>query len=475
MFFSCLILLDGVFHEQNNQLITSSPSPACLARRLFDQYTQSILIIDKNSGVPGLAFKNRLPYIQLNAVDLPGLNVILMGCKAGEIEMGLSISTQVNIETEMRNLFPEDLSQQDLPRNFSGQSNQNQASSSSSTLRSATTDSLNYAPFQFTDNSNCLPFQLSVTNNPRIQKTLIEPAFQPPLRPVLTKPTTSTTNNPFHEATQALNLIINPKFPTLESVDAIMTKAMLAVITSSPSLSDKPQKAGAFQSYRSESSPVSQMRTMMPKQNMFKQSIKFFSRLNQTQNQEKIQMNRSKSTQLEHVMSERNRRKKLNERFQALTSLVPPKSKKDKTSVLCSATKYLASLKAQVEELSRRNHMLEARLPRTEATSQEISGSSSERLEIMVTKMEESTSKSCVVNLEVNVRGECSMLDLVIRVLEFVKQVKNLSILSIQVETRRVEASSIKRIILRLKIKEGEWDAPTFQEAVRRVVDDMAH
>ncbi|KAM7519634.1 hypothetical protein LguiB_018596 [Lonicera macranthoides] len=417
----------------------------------------------------GLAFKNRLPYIQLNAVDLPGLvstqhqlqfyqetrikDVILMGCKAGEIEMGMSISTQVNIEAEMKNLFPEDFSQQDLPRNFSGQSDQNQASSSSSTLRSASTDSLHYAPFQFTDNSNCLPFQLSVTNNPRIQKTLIEPAFQPPLRPVLTKPTTSTTNNPFHEATQALNLIINPKFPTLESVDAIMTKAMLAVITYSPSLSDKPQKAGAFQSYRSESSPVSQMRTMMPKQNMFKQSIKFFSRLNQTQNQEKIQMNRSKSTQLEHVMSERKRRKKLNE----------------------SATKYLASLKAQVEELSRRNHMLEARLPITEATSQEISGSSSERLEIMVTKMEESTSKSCVVNLEVNVRGECSMLDLVIRVLEFVKQVKNLSILSIQVKTRRVEASSIKRIILRLKIEEGEWDVPTFQEAVRRVVDDMAH
>lgn len=126
---------------------------------------------------------------------------------------------------------------------------------------------------------------------------------------------------------------------------------------------------------------------------------------------------------------------------------------KDKTSVLCSATKYLASLKAQVEELSRRNHMLESRLPKTEATNQEISGSSSERLEIMVTKMEESTSKSCVVNLEVNVRGECGMLDLVIRVLEFVKQVKNLSILSIQAETRIVEASSIKCVILRLKIE----------------------
>ncbi|KAM7519633.1 hypothetical protein LguiB_018595 [Lonicera macranthoides] len=147
---------------------------------------------------------------------------------------------------EMRNLFPEDFSRPDLPRNFSGQSDQNQASSSSSTLRSASTDSINYAPFQFTDNSNCLPFQLSLTNNPRIQKTLIEPAFQPPLRPVLTKPTTSTTNDPFHEATQTLNSILNPKLPTLESVDAIMTKAMLAVIISSPSLSDKPRKAVLF-------------------------------------------------------------------------------------------------------------------------------------------------------------------------------------------------------------------------------------
>ncbi|KAM7519631.1 hypothetical protein LguiB_018593 [Lonicera macranthoides] len=445
---SCLILLDGVFHEQNNQLITSSPSPACLARRLFDLYTQSILIIDKNSRVPGLAFKNRLPYIQLNAIDLPGLV-----STQHQMQFYQETRIKVNIETEMRNLFPEDFSRQDLPRNFSGQADQNQASSSSSTLRSASTDSLNYAPFQFTDNSKCSPFQLNVTNNPRIQKILIEPTFQPPLRPVLTKPSTSTTNDPFHEATQALNSILNPKLPTLESVDAIMTKAMLAVIISSPSLSDKPRKAGAFQSYRSESSPMSRMRTVMPKQNMFKQSIKFFTRLNQTRNQEKIQLNRSMSTQLDHVISERRRRKKLNE----------------------SATKYLASLKAHVEELSRRNHMLEARLPRTEATNQEISGSSSERLEITVTKMEESSSKSCVVNLEVNVRGECSMLDLVIRVLEFVKQVKNLSILSIQAETRIAEASSIKRIILRLKIEEGEWDVPTFQEAVRRVVDDMAH
>lgn len=228
----------------------------------------------------------------------------------------------------MRNLFPEDFSRQDLPRNFSGQSEQNQASSSSSTLRSVSMDSLNYTPFQFTDYSKCSPFQLNMTNNPRMQKTVIEPAFQQPLRPILTKPTTSTTKDPFHQATQALTSILNPKFPTLESVDAIMTKAMLAVITSSsPSLSDKPRKAGAFQSYRSESSPMSGMRTTMQNQNMLKQSIKFFSGLNLARNQEQIQVNLPTSTQLQHVISERRRREKLNERFQSLKSLLPQKSK----------------------------------------------------------------------------------------------------------------------------------------------------
>lgn len=122
--------------------------------------------------------------------------------------------------------------------------------------------------------------------------------------------------------------------------------------------------------------------------------------------------------------------------------------------MLTSTTEYLSSLKAQVEELSRRNQILEAQLPRKDSINQEASGTSSERVTIQITDVGESTSDAQIVDLQVRVRGEyCSMLDLVIRVMEFLKQDRNVSLMSIEAQPVTVDTNSMNRVVLRLKIE----------------------
>ncbi|EFH39286.1 predicted protein [Arabidopsis lyrata subsp. lyrata] len=60
-----------------------------------------------------------------------------------------------------------------------------------------------------------------------------------------------------------------------------------------------------------------------------------------------------------------------------------------------------------------------------------------------------------------------------IRLLEFLKQINNVSLVSIEARTRARD-TSVVLVSLRLKI-EGECDESAFQEAVRRVVADLAH
>nr|BBG28373.1 basic Helix-Loop-Helix transcription factor 1 [Cymbidium hybrid cultivar] len=56
-------------------------------------------------------------------------------------------------------------------------------------------------------------------------------------------------------------------------------------------------------------------------------------------------------TNANHVLSERRRREKLNEKFLVLRSLVPSISKVDKTSILADTIEYLKELERRVEEL----------------------------------------------------------------------------------------------------------------------------
>ncbi|KAK2645336.1 hypothetical protein Ddye_020531 [Dipteronia dyeriana] len=481
---NCLLFWDGLYNEENNNQ----------AQRLFHEYCQSVFpVSDYNSCVPGLAFKNTQQYIELNESELHRLasnetqrrfyqearikTAVFMACKSGEIELGLSHSTQqINMEMEIRNLFPVQDSATDqlslpLPTDL------NIPSSSSSSLRSLSMDS---------PECSSLIFNIPRTTH-QLPETLKEiPSILPPIIPTTTSP------SPHQQAMQALQ-IRNLQLPTPENEDAVMARAILAVLTaSSPSSStssshhqSKP-KASAFKNYNLGLSPsTSQMKTSsstsLRGQSMPKRAISYYKRLNSTRREHTL-ASRPTSTQLHHMMSERKRREKLNESFQALRSLLPPGTKKDKGSLLVSTRDHLSSLKAQIAELTERNKKLEAQLlpsasPSREAAAAVEAVSVNQRVDIRVTPVSESTSEERIIDLGLTLTAESApMLDLAIRILEFLKQVQNnVSLISMEANTRISESASFNHLTFRLRIIKGsEWDESAFQEAVRRVVADLA-
>lgn len=109
-------------------------------------------------------------------------------------------------------------------------------------------------------------------------------------------------------------------------------------------------------------------------------------------------------------------------------------------------------MKAQVEELSRKNQKLEAQL--SKAAGAQVRDSPYEKLDVRVTHISESTSEQRITDLEVNVRGESPILDMVItRILEFLRQVTDVRLMSIQATTHTAESNSFNRVVLRLSIE----------------------
>ena len=121
--------------------------------------------------------------------------------------------------------------------------------------------------------------------------------------------------------------------------------------------------------------------------------------------------------------------------------------------MLTGTTEYLASLKAQVAELTRRNRILEAQLLSKKEANEGASEPSNDRIRVQVTPVDESTSESRIIDLQVIVRAECDLLDLVIRLMEFLKDAQNVSVTSMEADTRMVESNSINRMTFRLTIE----------------------
>ncbi|KAB2618351.1 transcription factor bHLH041 [Pyrus ussuriensis x Pyrus communis] len=519
---NCLFFLDGVYDEENQP----SSSSGILARRLFDEYRLSVFKVLENECVPGFAFRNSFSFVELQEMDLQRLasddkqrqfyrTAVFMGCKSGEIELGLSNVSQINIKREMmRTWLPEVFQGQLSPhtevasRSINGQQ-QYPASSSSSSLRSLSTmDSPEYSSLLFniptttaTISHNIPELFTQLSSNPLqpINTSSLEPL--PTINLITTTSSTGATS-PHQQAIQAISQIRNVQFPTPEIEDATMTRAILTVLSSSsyqpPPQTNPPSsssttdrhlqtpKASAFKSYNTSAlAPRTQMGANLRLQNMHKRSISFLRSLNLMRLREGIQATRPTSSQLHHMISERKRREKLNESFHKLKSLLPPGTKKDKASVLTSAREYLTSLKAQVAELSKRNQQLEARLlPLTSLGANEAAaaaGSSNERVSLTVSRVSTESSPDQdeqIIDLQVILRSQESCTeDMVIRILEFLKRVENVSLMSMEANTWISESNSnINRVILRLRVdQETEWNEAAFQEAVRRVVADLSY
>ncbi|KAJ7979339.1 Basic helix loop helix (BHLH) DNA-binding family protein [Quillaja saponaria] len=490
-----LISLDGFYDERSNQAGTSLASGS-LPQTLFNEYKGSEFSLN-NDGVPGLAFKNNCPYIELKELELQrfALNeiqrkfyqeariqtAVFMGCNNGEIEIGFSRMSQADIQMALRNLFPEDFSRQTQHG-----IDQNPPSSSSS----LSMDSPEYSSLLFNIPSTTrIPAEALIEVIPTISTTMQHP---------VAASTIATSSTPHQlQAIEAFSQIGNVQFPTTESEHAAITNAILAVLSSTSAASTSHQvlpsqqnfpstrlvnsEAGAFKSYSSASLGLntSQLRAKRHSQSMFKRSIAFFGSLNQMRFQGHLQATRPTSTQLHHMISERRRREKLNDNFQALRQLLPPETKKDKASILTKAKEVLRSLMDQVKELSNTNEQLEAQVlqsgeAKKEAAAETSSSSSNERLNVRVSHVAgTSSSEVQIVDLQVTLRGVCPHVDLLIRILEFLKQVKNISLISMDSNNQLIESTSINQVTLRLNIEGNEFDDTAFEEAVVRVVADL--
>ncbi|XP_042506722.1 putative transcription factor bHLH041 [Macadamia integrifolia] len=488
-----LIFMDGLYNDQSD-----------LARRHFDDYRQYPYSIE-NGYVPGLAFKEGLPYLELKEQELLSRvstetqrqfyqeakikAAAFMRCRSGEIEIGYSVPTEQNyMEMEMKRWFPDDFylqtqSQQgELPR----PPEQNRPSSSSSSLISLSmgSPSSEYSSLLF----NNIP---STSNLPPV--SLKEaPPIDKPTRPIsvgiIQPQQQQQTMQPYHR------LLLPPFQNPGKDIDAAMTRAILAVI-SSPSTSSssayhqtqenpslnyqvRPQTS-AFKSYSPSLAPKAQTKASLSRQNMLKRAISFLANMRLKKLQEHMQGIRPNptSTQLTHMISERKRREKLNESFQALRSLLPPGLKKDKASVLSSTRDYLDSLKAEILELKQKNQQLQLqRLSPAREAGEEVSDStcsSTQRVDIQVIQAAESTSSGGQrIELRVSVRGDCNMLDLVIRILEFLKKV-DMELVSVEANLQLQQTIPLNRVFIRLNTKGSEWDESAFQEAIARIVADV--
>jgi len=111
---------------------------------------------------------------------------------------------------------------------------------------------------------------------------------------------------------------------------------------------------------------------------------------------------------------------------------------------------------AEVDQLSKRNQGLTSLLPSKEPTTEETKArlSPNERLGVRVSHVpESSSSQDRMVNLEVNVRGQVSQIDLSICLLEFLKRCLNVSLVSMDANTHIAEGNNaLHQLTFRLRI-----------------------
>ncbi|GMI94889.1 hypothetical protein like AT5G56960 [Hibiscus trionum] len=474
---NCLIGWDGCYNEENTR-------PAALG--LFLEYRRLIFHLQNVRGlVPGFAFRNNQPYIELKEPELQnrasnqtqsqfyreaGIKVcftclfrtaVFMACRSGEIEIGSSSVVQLNMEMQMRSFLSGDFCRQ-----LSAMEDQlNMPSSSSSSLRSLSTSS---------------PDSSLIFTVPATHETAIPSSFN--------DPTQAMQPQAFSQTRYSVQL------PALDGQNEAIKRAILAVLTSPSSSSSSSStplhrsqnlaynyllnpKASAFKRYATTLGGPTKTpaRASLRAQTMMKRAILFYRKFNSARREQLLRSRQTPQTsnQLLHMISERKRREKLNESFTALRSLLPSGTKRDKASVLTTAREYLTSLKAQIMELSRQNQLLEAQLLPSKGAAMEVNGSSNERVNVRVVPVSESTSEQRLVDLRVSVEGERTIVDILIHVLEFLKLDRNVNLMSIEANTNVSEFGSVNLVNLRLRIEGNVWDESTFQEAVRRLITDL--
>ncbi|XP_057419005.1 putative transcription factor bHLH041 [Lotus japonicus] len=464
-----LFFLDGFYNVTSDQP-SSSLGSCSVAERGFNQY-QRLTFDVNNDCVPGLAFKYRLPYLELQQLDLLRLTstdmqtqfyqkkkmcgccyhlqtTIFMGCNKGEIELGFSSTCQADIRTALGNLFPEVLCLQ------SQSIDQNPLSSSSSSLIPlSTSGSHEYPSMLFRNETLSMVSKVPLTQTSPYQQTIQASTQTVPSQ------TISTPEGEHDAIVRAFLHVMSP--PSSSSTSHNQQNSPCTSLV-------HPEATAAFKRYNRPDTIVpnrtSQTGSNFRGQSLLNRSFAFCRSLNLMRMRERVQAARSTRTHLDHVISERRRRENLNKNFQALRALLPPGTKRDKASIITAAKETMRALLADIVKLNLRNQKLMKLL------------SAKERLHVQVSDVTEASSsqEGRMIDLQVTLRGDSSQVDLLIRLLEFLKLVQNVTLISMDTNTYIIQGTTINRLTFRLRSIQGsEWDESAFMDAVRRVVADF--
>ncbi|KAG6535838.1 hypothetical protein ZIOFF_000867 [Zingiber officinale] len=148
--------------------------------------------------------------------------------------------------------------------------------------------------------------------------------------------------------------------------------------------------------------------------------------------------------------------------------------RKDKASVLANTKNYLTSLKAQIKELEERNQMLE---PMRQLIEEGI-GESKEKVEVRIIRTAESAPEgSQFINfkLVIIVREQCEMMNLVVHLLECLKERGITNLVAMETSTASQAGAIFARINVGLQVKASDWDEESFTEAAKGAVNDVLH
>ncbi|GJM94103.1 hypothetical protein PR202_ga10719 [Eleusine coracana subsp. coracana] len=265
--------------------------------------------------------------------------------------------------------------------------------------------------------------------------------------------------------------------------DAAIMRAMMAVLSSlaSPSSSESSSPP----QWQESSSSVQQAAAVYPRGGNSNNGLVMVrstslavapektTATNSGGRQQQDDATKGNNSQVYHMMSERKRREKLNDSFHTLRSLLPPCSKKDKTTVLINAASYLKKLEAEVSELEEKNAKLERHVPHEDggaATTTAAQAAVNQRAKVQISR---APSDADQVNLTVMVMVECDIVDLVLHVLESLKWMAGVSVLSVDADTYSPQVLLKAIASIKLQITDGDcWNEASFHEVMKKVVHD---
>ncbi|XP_020592090.1 putative transcription factor bHLH041 [Phalaenopsis equestris] len=265
--------------------------------------------------------------------------------------------------------------------------------------------------------------------------------------------------------------------------DMALTRAMVSVISSSstPSSSSSAttyQRAqtsqkqanyypsmSSFQPYSSSKPPLMESHKNFHSQNMIKKSHNMLRNVNMLKDKGKVEETQPSAYQMQHMVSERRRRERLNASFHSLWQLLPPVSKKDKTSVLCNTVSYIKTLKDEIYELEGNNRTVEENIF-TNTEFNEKSMKQNENVRVRISKSSETLSGEIQqIELVIMVRSvQCDLIRVLLQVLESIKAMEAISLLSFDAVHNSQQLKLLAT--LRLAIQGSTWDERTFKEAV---------